>query len=227
MKFCLRMRCQSSRFYHEIHWNSTFLLAPKMKLLFSSFFSAAAQLFSLSLVYVSFSARVSYHFAVCSSLSIAINHFDTHTTDTHSQKFRMCDSSFFLLCSSLLCFSFIRIHTCSPLTHMMRTITCTHTKQRTRKIPRNNRFVWLPLSFFFSFFFLSLSCIPSRSTVWICKIISASELCETRWQTRRLSNNNIQPYFADRQNVSMCACTPKLYMQKNSHSEFELEYDAV
>lgn len=106
MKFCLRMRCQSSRFYHEIHWNSTFLLAPKMKLLFSSFFSAAAQLFSLSLVYVSFSARVSYHFAVCSSLSIAINHFDTHTTDTHSQKFRMCDSSFFfaLLFSSLLFF---------------------------------------------------------------------------------------------------------------------------
>lgn len=47
-----------------------FYLAPKVKV--CVFF----------LLYLSCSARVSYHFAVCSSLSIAINHFDTYTTNT-------------------------------------------------------------------------------------------------------------------------------------------------
>lgn len=100
----------------------------------------------------------SYHFAVCSSLSIAINHFDTHTTDTHSQKIQYVWFVFFsLLCSSLLFSAFLSIgYTHAHINsydahHYMHTHT--HTKQRTCKIPRNNRFVWLPLSFFFFLFF--------------------------------------------------------------------------
>ena len=114
--------------------------------------------FAHSLYVFFFSARVSYHSAVCSSLSIAINHFDTHTTDTHSEFVRL----FFR--------SLIRpIHTCSPIIHMMRTNTCerVHTvratkRDRTRKIPRNNRFECdYRCRFFFLFLYPSFSFVRS------------------------------------------------------------------
>lgn len=141
MKFCLRMRCQSSRFYHEIHWNSTFLLAPKMKLLFSSFFPLLLNS-SLCLSYMCLSPLAFLITLQSAALFQLQSIISIHTPQIHTARNSVCVIRlFFLLCSSLLCFSFIRIHTCSPLTHMMRTITCTHTKQRTRKIPRNNRFV--------------------------------------------------------------------------------------
>lgn len=69
---------------------------------------------------MSFSARVSYHFAVCSSLSIAINHFDTYTTDTPA-KFVLYDTILFYLFLSFPCFRYTHAHIYS---HMMRTITC-------------------------------------------------------------------------------------------------------
>lgn len=56
--------------------NETFLRCSRIFFLFASLTHCVCCFF--------FSARVSYHSAVCSSLSIAINHFDTHTPQIHT-----------------------------------------------------------------------------------------------------------------------------------------------
>lgn len=123
----------------------------------------------------------------------------------------------FVWYDSFLSFSFVslfQIHTCSHLLtydahHYMHI-------QRARKIPRNNR---LPLSSSSFSLFLSFD---------LCKIISASELCETRWQTRRLSTTQHTPHkhsppvYVDSDCEYMCA-----HLHNVPHSKVYYNLNAV
>lgn len=158
---------------------------------------------------VSFSVRVSYHFAVCSSLSIAINHFETYTTDTPANSLRIWYDTIRFFFSFF--FPISDIHTCS---HLLIWCAPLHAYQKSTQNTTEQPITVAVVVAFCPSFSLSLD---------LCKIISASELCETRWQTRRLSiahsttQHTIISLRIAMAIANMCARTPYMHIRNELH----------